>query len=345
MKVCYFGIYRSNYSRNRTLIKGLKDNGIEIIECRTDCRGLAKYIDLFKQYWPLRKAYDVMMVGFPGQQAMILARLLTRRPIFFNAFVSLYDSMVLDRQELSPRSFKARYFWFLDWLSCRLASMIILDTDAHIDYFVRTFHLEKEKFLRVWVGSDDRELFPVESKKNSDDFMVHFHGSMVPLQGVNYILKAAKLLESKNIKFNIIGSKIKKLAPVGQYPNVNFIDDVPYEELRDYMARADVCLGVFGASDKTKRIIPNKVFEAIACARPVITGDSPAVRELFTDGENIALCRLADSESLAAKILALESNALLRQKIADNAFVLFQSRLKPAKLVEGLIFNIEKYAR
>ena len=174
--------------------------------------------------------------------------------------------------------------------------------------------------------------------------MVHFHGRYGAAASELYF-ESAKLLESKNIKFNIIGSKIKKLARLANILMSILLMMSPYEELRDYMARADVCLGVFGASDKTKRIIPNKVFEAIACARPVITGDSPAVRELFTDGENIALCRLADSESLAAKILALESNALLRKKIANNAFVLFQSRLKPAKLVEGLIFNIEKYAR
>jgi len=33
MRVCYFGTYDLNYSRNRILIEGLERNGIDVVEC------------------------------------------------------------------------------------------------------------------------------------------------------------------------------------------------------------------------------------------------------------------------------------------------------------------------
>jgi len=38
------------------------------------------------------------------------------------------------------------------------------------------------------------------------------------------------------------------------------------------MAQADVCLGIFGDNDRVLRVTTNKVIEAIAMARPLITG-------------------------------------------------------------------------
>lgn len=33
LRVCYFGTYRSNYSRNRIMIEGLRRNGVIVEEC------------------------------------------------------------------------------------------------------------------------------------------------------------------------------------------------------------------------------------------------------------------------------------------------------------------------
>jgi hypothetical protein len=33
LRVCYFGTYRANYSRNQIMIEGLRRNGVEVVEC------------------------------------------------------------------------------------------------------------------------------------------------------------------------------------------------------------------------------------------------------------------------------------------------------------------------
>ena len=52
----------------------------------------------------------------------------------------------------------------------------------------------------------------------------------------------------------------------------------------EWMKRADVCLGIFGTSGKAASVIPNKVFQIVASGRPLVTRDSPAIRELLAYG-------------------------------------------------------------
>ncbi|MCK4554133.1 glycosyltransferase [Candidatus Parcubacteria bacterium] len=337
MTICYFGIYKPDYSRNRVLIKGLKQNGVKIIECQSSLKGFKKYIDLIRKHKKIKNQYDIMIVGFPGYQAIILAKRLTRKMIIFDAFASLHDSMVLDRKIAEQKSLKAKYYWFLDWLSCKLASKILLDTNEHIKYFAENFKINKEKFIRVFVGSDDEAIKPTEEVKTESSFLVHFHGSNIPLQGVQYVIKAARLLEKENIKFNIIGSNIKQKYSDFKIANVNFIDNVPYEKLGEYMSVANVSLGIFGNTEKAARVIPNKVYEALACRSAVITGDSRAVKELLKNKENVLLCKMGSANDLADKILDLKNNKEMQKRIADNGYKLFKQKLTPKILMANLI--------
>ncbi|MFH1979965.1 MAG: glycosyltransferase [Patescibacteria group bacterium] len=347
MTICYFGIYDPEYSRNKILIQGLRNNGVKVIECNSRLIGLQKYFDLIKKHWKLRKEYDVIIVGFPGYQATILVKFLTGKPVIFDAFMSVYDSMVWDRKLVKLKSLKSWYFWFLDWFACKLADQILLDTNEHIQYFVETFKIPQSKFIQLFVGSDNTIIYPKKIHKKNNNFLVHFHGRCIPLQGIEYIIGAAKILKRHNIKFNIIGNSqayqeiinlIKKL----NLKNISLIDTVLYKELANYINCANISLGIFGDTNKAQRVIPNKVFEGIACAKPVITADTPAIRELFQNRENILLCKTANSQDLADKILELKNNSDLLEKIAKNGYILFKEKLTPKILGKELFKKIKK---
>jgi len=323
-------------------MKGLRQNGVEVVECQSTKQGIAKYRELIEKHGKLKGKYDALIVGFPGYTAVILARFLTQRPIIFDAFVSQYDSLVHDRKQVRPYTLKALWYRYLDWVSVRLADRVLLDTDTHIKYFLKMFGSKKEKYLRVLVGSDPDEVHPVEAAKE-EFFTVHFHGNYIPLQGVQHIIEAARMLEEENVVFNLVGDgqEYKKAQKFAEgLLNVSFLPRVPYAKLKEQMCRSHVVLGIFGDTDKAKRVIPNKVYEALAVGAPVVTGDSPAFRECFKDKEEMMLVPMADAKTLAEAILTLRDNEVLRKKIAEKGHVWFKENATPEVIGRQLKYDI-----
>lgn len=343
MKVCYFGDFDPEYSRNRIIINGLRKNGVEVLICNERSGGWKRLVSLFKKHRVLKNNYDLLIVGYSDSRWVIpLARIVAKRKIVWDAFYSIYDTRVFDRKLVKPGGFKAGGYWLADWLSCQLADAVLLDTEAQIDYFSQTFRFAKAKCLRVLVGADDEVFYPREVVGKGSPFLVHFHGKFIPLQGVAHIVGAAALLRDQNITFQIIGQgqeykSARALAESLRLHNLTWINRVPYANLAGYMAAADLCLGIFGKSAKAGRVIPNKVYEAVAMAKPVITADSPAVRELFIDRESILLCRPGDSADLASKIKELKDDQALRDKISKEGHELFNVRARPAIIVSELL--------
>jgi glycosyltransferase involved in cell wall biosynthesis len=205
-----------------------------------------------------------------------------------------------------------------------------------MNYFYDQFGINKTKFRRVFVGSDDKIFFPRSVSKEDDNFLVVFWGTYIPLQGVEHIVHAAKLLENReDIKFEMIGSGrtfsfVKQLSERLRSNNISFFTKwIPYEKLPIYVAQADVCLGIFGGTQKATRVIPNKAFEALAMEKPLITGDSSAAREALTDMKNCVLCEMANSKAIAESIMLLKDDERLRKKIATNGYNLFKTKFTP----------------
>ena len=339
MKLLFISGRESTYTRNAVLLKGLRENTIEIIEC-TDPSGsyLLRYPKTFGKFLFKRKEdFDLIFIGFFGQPLVPIIKKLTDKHIIFDAFLSAYDTMCFDRKKISPQSMGGRFFYWLDKHSCELANTILLDTNTHIDYFINTFGLEREKFQRVFVGADDSVFYPRETNRYNDrKFRVFYYGTYRPLHGIEYIIESAKKLDSySDIEVTIVGKgperkKIDNLVQELNVKNTRFINWIPYEKLPHEIANADICLGGhFSNIDKAKRTIAGKTFQFIAMKKPIIVGDNPANRELFENKKNALLVEHANADAMAEAILELKSNDSLRRIIAEEGYKTFLRRCTP----------------
>lgn len=360
MRVCYFGKYDPAYSRNAVIRKGLAQNGVQVVECRiAGGLGMAQYRGLLAQMRQVKGHLDVILVAEHNQFVVPLAWAWAwqrRARLVFDPFTSLYDSDVMDRRVVAPGSLTARRRFWLDVLSMRLADTVLADTDQHRRYFAATFGLRLDKVHVVPVGADDDLYAPRPRQGDSSRFLALFWGTYIPLHGVETILRAAHLLRdpkslseeswgrlsslpgkavppafytgSKDITIELIGdgqmyAAMRRLADELGLPATLFRPRIPRTQLPDAIAPADVCLGIFGDTAKARRAVPNKVYEALAMGKPVITGDSPAVREFFTPGEHLRTVPMADSQALAEAILALKGNPTLREALAAQGHARF----------------------
>ncbi len=387
MRVCYFGTYslEEGYPRNRVIIEGLRINGVEVVECHEDLWTgtreklagiqdgfsiIRKLLRILKVYTKLIQKfrrignYDAIIVGYAGHIDVFLAKFLNlfkKKPLIFDVFLSLYDTAVVDRKIVSAGTVKAKLLHLIDRWSCRIADAVLLDTPAHIDYFVTEFNLPAGKFHAIPVGSSlpvNGSIKTASGKGNK--FTVLYFGSYIPLHGVDVILRAARILQDKDngtLVFTLVGTgqllpEMKGLASSLGLLNVSFIERfVKEEELAGLISNADICLGIFGKSDKALRVIPCKVYNCLAMGKPLITARTRATDGVLTHNENVYFCSPGDPESLAEAILALSKNQSLRIRIAKNALDHFNNNFsthaigrKVEEIIRGNMKNKKRVA-
>lgn len=343
MKILFTGFFDPEYARNRILRRGLEEQGLELV---VKPLGKATRSSLWALASVLRtEVYDAVLIGHSDDQyAVPIARLCTGKPIVWDAFYSLHDTRVNDRALVSRWNPKAWWYWILDWCSVHFATYALFDTKAHAKWFSHSFGVASSKSIVVYVGADDSLFHPMPEVQVQEK-LVGFYGKFIPLQGVPTIVRAAKLLESEGIRFEIIGSgqthrEVRALAEALAARNIVFVGRVPYKELPARIAQWSIALGIFGTSEKAARVIPNKVYEAAASGKMVISRDSPALREIFS--EQSVFFSGTTPEALAESIQTLLENATLRHRLEAESARLFKEKLTPRTVVAPLVERLEK---
>jgi glycosyltransferase involved in cell wall biosynthesis len=346
MKILYFGRYQKEYSRNKIIISGLKANNVEVDELH--CTNIIWPFKLF--FSGLKQDFDILFVGYPGHIEFFVGKLICffkRKKIVLDKFYSIYDTFVLDRKKYSKKSIQAKILWHIDKLNCRLADKILLDTNENINFFVREFGVKKDKFARVFVGALQNK----NKNKISQTacFNVLFYGTFIPLQGANIIANAGKMLDNQGITIELIGAgptldQCKQIVKENKTTCIKFTTPQKNNILKQKIMNADLCLGIFGKSGKTKRVIPNKVFDAIAAGKPVLTADTNAIRELFVPGQNCIVCSTGNEKELAKKILWAKAHLKQIKKIALEGKKVYNKKCTPKIIGKEVATILKKIA-
>jgi glycosyltransferase involved in cell wall biosynthesis len=339
VRVTYFGTYDRAYPRNAQVISCLRGAGVEVVEehvgvweGRRDAwaAGAGTALRLAAAEARLlgrRVDGEAVVVGYPGQLDLPAARRTAgRRPVIFNPLVSLADTLVSDRGRFRTGSLPARVLEAVDRRAFRAANVVVADTQAHAAFLSGL--AGHDRFEVCFVGAEDRLFKP--AWEPPDEFVALFVGKLIPLQGVDTIVAAARL--APEIRFRVVGSgqlePLLREAPT----NVERIAWIDYERLPDELRRAGCALGIFGASPKASRVIPNKAFQALACGAPLVTADTPAARELLVDGESALLVPPGDAEALAGAVRRLAADQELARRVAAGGRSAYEQRASEAVL-------------
>ncbi|TFG67247.1 MAG: glycosyltransferase, partial [Anaerolineales bacterium] len=294
---------------------------------------------IFRAYWLLLRRYravgdyDLMVVGYPGQLDVFLARVLTwlrKKPLVLDIFMSL--SLIAQERGLVKRHpFTGRMLHLLENFAYRLPNRLIQDTPEYKAWLMSEFHLGDDRFRLVPTGADDRLFHPLEESPTSGATLhVLYYGSFIPNHGVPYIMEAAKaLVNAHDIMFTFIGegpdkATAQSYALANQLQNVEFIAWLPQSELLSYISGAGICLGAFGNTPQSVMTVQNKIYECMAMRKPVVTGDSPAVRDHFQHNEQIYLVERANSLALSTAILNLSRDSKLRNHLAQGGYAVVE---------------------
>jgi glycosyltransferase involved in cell wall biosynthesis len=334
MRVLYFGTYERDYPRNAQVISCLRRAGVEVRERHEGVwegrrqswqAGLGAAVRLgaaeLRLLWRRPEPFDVLVVGYPGHLDLPAARRAAgNRPVVFNPLVSLADTFVADRGRFRAGSIPARALAAVDRTALRAADIVVADTNANADRFAELSGLPRERIEVCFVGAEERLFRP--GWKRREPFTCLFVGKLIPLHGIETIVAAAR--RAPELRLRLVGSGQLEHALEDLPPNVERIPWVDYERLPGELQHAGCALGIFGTSDKARRVIPNKAFQALACGTPLVTADTPAARELLVHEESALLVPPGDPDALAAAIGRIAEDAVLARKLSEGGLVAYR---------------------
>ena len=367
--VAYFGTYDPLYPRNAVLISGLRERGVTVHEFRAPlpqqtaaqmattggalrlAGGVAAaHLRLFAQH---RRELDVdaVIVGYPGHFLVPFGRLLAalrRAPLVFDPLVSLWDTFAGDRALVDAGGWKAAAVRAVDRVAFTLPRLVLADTWAHASFFQEALDVRRSRLAVVPVGAlpEPRATGAARELGTGDALTVLQYGKWSPMHGADVVLEAAELLSDAPVRFVLVGEgqvsdELRAGIARRRLVNVEWLGALDAAGLRDRVLAADVCLGVFGRSAKAARVVPNKVYDALACGRPVVTADTAGARELLQDGSDALLVPTGDGAALAAAVRRL-LDAGLRRRLGEAGLALYGRRLTPSAVAGGLLAALER---
>lgn len=303
-----------------------------------------RLIDSLARFWRILSAHLVVLgrylsgtyprlayIPYPAVFVLFLLSLLpkSRRPrrIVADAFISIYDTVVLDRKLLRAGSLPARILKRIERRAYALADTVVVDTAQNATFLSQLFHLEQGRFLDIPLSSNEKQFRHVPYLPRQGVCRVLFVGTLIPLHGIAVIMEAAQLLAARaDIHIKVIGNGqdgtfIESYLGRGS-TRVEWVTDwQTSKQLADEIAASDICLGIFGGGDKTQRVCPLKIYAYACVGRAIITGE--------TRWENEATEQLAykpfstvsvdNAPALAGKIGWLADNPTLRAEMAGKS--------------------------
>jgi len=367
--VAYFGTYDPVYTRNAVLIAGLRERGVEVTEIHAplpalDAAGMATaagatrvaaavaaaHLRLVLQHRH-RLEVDAVVVGYPGHFFVPFGRALAavrRTCLVFDPLVSLADTFSGDRELVASRSPMGRAVDVVDRVAFSLPHLVLADTWAHAAFFGARFGLPRERLAVVPVGAPPAPQATGAARQLTagEPLVVFQYGKWSPLHGAETVLAAADRLRDRPVRFVLAGEgqlsvPLRAEIEWRGLTNVEWLGTLGPADLRARTLAADVCLGIFGSSDKARRVVPTKVHEALACGRPVVTADTAAARELLEDGVDAILVSAADSDALAGALERL-SDERLRAAVGRAALATYRRALTPAAVAGRLLDALER---
>lgn len=336
------------YSRDRVVYRLLERIGAQLAFFRP---GISALGDLEARLRGLPAADAVWVPSFRQRDVAAAARFCRRLgiPLIFDPLISAYDKQVNERAKFAASSRAAQKLLKHEQALFGQAAIVIADTVGHASYFTEVLGVAPERIVVLPVGADESLFLPTPATpRTPGPRRVLFFGSFIGLHGIPTVVEAIRRYTGPPVAFELLGAGPERAAAEAQLGGlatpgvqVRFHDWLAIEQLGARIASADVVLGIFGTSGKALRVVPNKVYQALAVGRPVITADTPAFDVRFRAGDAhapLALTPPGDPDALARQLAGwlAEDDATLAARGA-SARALFEDHFSEDRLAQALL--------
>ncbi|HET6177972.1 MAG TPA: glycosyltransferase family 4 protein [Candidatus Sulfotelmatobacter sp.] len=214
------------------------------------------------------------------------------------------------------------------------SQLIVVVTPAFREHLIRRWRVPAEKIAVVENGVETSLFAPQRPAVDQflrqqlgaeGKFLASYIGTLGNAHGLETLLDAATQLQRQNpeVTFLLVGEgaekeRIKVQAQSRGLTNVRFLDQQPREKIPGIISASDACLVLLRKTDVFKTVIPTKMLEFMACARPVILGVDGQARQIVEDAGAGLVVEPENAEALAAAISQLAANPDLGRNLGQK---------------------------
>lgn len=188
-----------------------------------------------------------------------------------------------------------------------------------------------DKVFTVTNGIDDAFFTPMDRHSPirdqhawGDDIVVMYIGTHGLSQGLVTILDAAEILQPRHdIRFVFIGTGAEREGLMAEakrryLKNTSFYPMQHKSDMPAFYAAADICLVPLKKRKVFLFNIPSKMFEIMACGRPMILGARGQAQELLSEADAGLAVEPESAQAYADAIMRLADDPELRAHYGEN---------------------------
>src|SRR5207249_4086229 len=183
----------------------------------------------------------------------------------------------------------------------------------------------------------------------ASDPVITFMGTIYRFSGLDRVIAEFQkiLRRHPQTKLLIVGwgedeERLKRLSiQHGVSANVVFTGLQPYSLLPDIIRSSDICINPFELNDITRDILPNKVFQYLACGKPLVATPLPGTKP-FLSGESDGVV-YTPLENVAGCLRDLLADAKRRDELGRNAAAAVKQRYDWRRIARQMVEMIQEF--
>ncbi|MGH2508876.1 MAG: glycosyltransferase family 4 protein [Ktedonobacteraceae bacterium] len=296
---------------------------------------------------------DVIIVESPPLFDAFAGRMLAwlKHCPFIFTVSDIWPESAIQLGMLRQRSLIRLAEW-LEWSTYQRASRVWAVTKGICHTLIER-GLPSEKVFLLTNGVDTKTFRPLPQAQArlelglAEHFMVLYAGTHGIAQGLTTVLEAAQLLQDRpEIQLVLAGDGAEKAdlivsARQRGLTNVTFLEALPHARMPLLLSACDICLVPLKKVQLFEGALPSKMYEAMACARPIVLGVEGEARQLLEQEARSAIAvEPENANALADAILHLYVHPEELAQLGQQGRAFVEAHFDREQLVKKLEVHI-----
>lgn len=345
------------------------ENGLQVIRVHTSekynrsflWRTWAYFTFMFFGFWGAvflaRGKYDLVLASSPplnvGPLGIALS-IIKRCPFVFEVR-DLWPRFAIETGVLT-NPLLIRLMNLMEKISYKKAMAINVLTPSFKDELVQTKKISANKILMIPNGVDLTLMKPgsidneLRAKHGwTDKFIALYIGAHGKSNCLWQLIETAKILKDESIyQIVCIGNGMERDALIQRAKeeglrNISFLPAVAKNEIGAYLCSCDISLVVLKKIDAYKTVYPNKMFDSMSVAKPIVLAIDGVARKLVVDDAECGLfAEPENAKEIAEKIHFYQKSPDIAKEHGENGYRYACEHYDRRKLAAKYIMLLEK---